>query len=160
MTMDGLAVARILHVLGVVIWIGGVAMVTLVVLPAAAKFRPDEEGADMFEVLEKRFAWVARCATLIVGFSGLYMLWRLDLWDRFSNLTYWWMPAMVAVWALFSLVLFVAEPLFLHRRFMEHARRDPRSAFRSARRLHWILLLFSLVTIAGAVAGSHGYALF
>jgi len=32
--MDDLAVARALHVLAVVIWIGGVAMVTMVVLPS------------------------------------------------------------------------------------------------------------------------------
>jgi putative copper export protein len=32
--MDDVIIARALHVLGVVIWIGGVAMVTMVVLPA------------------------------------------------------------------------------------------------------------------------------
>jgi hypothetical protein len=37
--MDGVVIARALHVLGVVIWIGGVAMVTMVVLPAVALVR-------------------------------------------------------------------------------------------------------------------------
>ena len=41
--MDDVAVARALHVLAVVIWIGGVAMVTTVVLPAV---RGGELGAD------------------------------------------------------------------------------------------------------------------
>ena len=66
---------------------------------------------------------------------------------------------MVAIWLLFTLVLFVAEPLFLHRWFAERARLDPKGALRLARRFHWILLTLSLVTIFGAVAGSHGFFL-
>ena len=35
--MDEVAFARTLHVLAVVVWIGGVAMVTLIVLPAIGR---------------------------------------------------------------------------------------------------------------------------
>ena len=35
--------ARVLHVLGVVLWIGGVAMVTTVLLPVIRKFKDPEE---------------------------------------------------------------------------------------------------------------------
>jgi uncharacterized membrane protein len=41
--MDDLAFARVLHVLAVVIWIGGVSMVTTALLPAV---RRGELGAD------------------------------------------------------------------------------------------------------------------
>ena len=34
------------------------------------------------------------------------------------------------------------------------------STFTLVTRLHWVLLAMSLVTVAGAVAGSHGYLLF
>jgi hypothetical protein len=64
------------------------------------------------------------------------------------------------VWALFTLLLFVLEPLFLHRWFSERVRRDPESTFTLMARLHWVLLGIGLVTVAGAVAGSHGYLLF
>jgi hypothetical protein len=70
------------------------------------------------------------------------------------------MHAMVLVWALFTLMLFVLEPLFLHRRFIERARRDADATFARVTRMHWILLVLSLITVAGAVAGSHGYLLF
>jgi uncharacterized membrane protein len=156
--MDDLAIARVLHVLGVVIWIGGVGMVTAVVLPA--KYASAEDRLRVFEAVERRFAWIARAMTLLVGFSGLYMIWKLNLWDRFSYLPYWWMHAMVCVWAIFTFLLFVAEPLFLHRRFAQQARSAPEVSFRLAQRLHWILLLASLITIAGAVAGAHGLLLF
>ena len=155
--MDDLAIMRVLHVLGVVIWIGGVGMVTAVVLPA--KYASVEERVRVFEAVESRFAWIARAMTLLVGFSGLYMLWKLDLWDRFSGLSYWWMHAMVCVWAIFTVLLFVAEPLF-HRRFAQRARSAPEGTLRIAQRVHGILLLASLITIAGAVAGAHGYVLF
>ena len=62
-----------------------------------------------------------------------------------------------ALWALFTLILFVLEPFFLHRWFIERARHAPVSTFRLVTRLHWVLLGASLVTVAGAVARSHGY---
>jgi len=52
---------------------------------------------------------------MLAGRPGFYMVVRLDLWDRFRSLAYWWMHAMVAVWLLFTLMQFVAEPLFLDR---------------------------------------------
>lgn len=158
--MDDLAIARVLHVLAVVVWIGGVAMVTIVILPAIATTASPGERLRTFESLERRFAWVARIMTLITGLSGLYMVWKLDLWARFSEPSYWWMHAMVFVWAVFSFVLFVAEPLFLHRVFAARVQHDPEGSFRLMQIFHWVLLVISLTTIAGAVAGAHGYNLF
>lgn len=38
------------------------------------------------------------------------MIVGLDLWYRFSSLTYWWMHVMIGVWLIFALMLFVAVP--------------------------------------------------
>jgi len=54
-------------------------------------------------------------------------------------------------------MLFVAEPLFLHRRLLEQSKRDPEGTFRRIERMHWVLLAISLVTVLGAVAGAHGW---
>jgi len=35
--MIGLEIGRIIHILGVVFWIGGVAMITTIILPAIKK---------------------------------------------------------------------------------------------------------------------------
>src|SRR5579864_7964832 len=158
--MEGAIVARVLHVLGVVWWIGGVAMVTTVLLPATKRMKTPTERVRFFETVEHRFALQARIATLVTGASGLYLVYRFDLWQRFADSEFWWMHAMVLVWALFTLLLFVLEPLFLHRWFSKRVRRDPESTFTLMARLHWVLLGMSLVTVAGAVAGSHGYLLF
>jgi uncharacterized membrane protein len=155
--MDDLTIARAIHVLAIVWWIGGVAMVTTVVLPTALG---SASGVAFFERAEKRFAGQARIATLLAGASGFYMVERLDLWDRFAMIEYWWMAAMVGLWLLFTLVLFVAEPWFLDRWFRRRAAVDPQAALALAQRFHWFLLALSLLTIFGAVAGSHGFILF
>src|SRR4051812_663112 len=119
--MDAWAYARVLHVVGVVLWIGGVAMVTTVLLPAVASHGG---GYDLFERLEHRFARQSRWTTALVGASGFYLVYALDLWARFSEPRYWWMSAMVLVWAIFTVMLFVLEPLVLHRRLAARAQRD------------------------------------
>jgi uncharacterized membrane protein len=154
--MDDTIIARALHVLGVVLWIGGVGFVTTVLLPAVRRMKSPAERVAFFETVERSFAWQARATTLLVGLSGFYLAYRWDLWDRFREPGYWWMHAMVLVWAIFSAMLFVAEPLFLHRWFLERATRRPEETFALIQRLHWVLLAVSLITVLGAVAGSHG----
>jgi hypothetical protein len=97
--------------------------------------------------------------TLIVALTGFYMTDRLGLWDRFRSGEFWWMHAMVGVWLLFTVILFVAEPLVLDRWFHERATTAPDAAFAWLQRAHWLLLVISLITILAAVAGSHGMSL-
>jgi len=155
--MEEAIVARVLHVLGVVLWIGGVAFVTAVLLPAVKRMREPAERVEFFERVEAGFARQARVTTLLTGLSGFYLLHRLGAWGRLADAHYWWMHAMIMVWLLFTLVLFVLEPLWLHQWFRERATRDPDGTFRIIQRLHWVLLAVSLVTVAGAAAGSHGW---
>jgi hypothetical protein len=112
------------------------------------------------DAVARRFAWQARIWTVLAGLTGLYMLARLDFWDRFRYADYWWMHAMIAVWLLlFTVVLFVAEPLFLHRWLLAPAKA-------SCKQLSgcWNGCTgsgsSSVITIAGAVVGTHGLLLF
>ena len=145
-----------IHVLAVVLWIGGVAMVTTVVLPAVRRFKSAAERLAFFDAIERRFARQARATTVLAGASGFYMVQRLRLWPEFFTLAYWWLDAMVLTWLLFTAMLFIAEPLFLHRWLAARAQRAPGDTFALVQRLHWVLLVLSLITIFGAVAGSHG----
>ena len=154
--VDVITIARALHVAAIVHWIGGVAMVTLVILPAIRRNAPPEQRLPLFEAIEGRFAGQARISTLIAGLSGLYMTHQMNAWDRFLEPGFWWMHAMVAVWLIFTLMLFVAEPLFLHRWFHERAAAEPERTFWLVQRLHWVLLSLSAVTVAAAVLGAHG----
>src|SRR5438552_1693521 len=143
--MDDVVIARALHVLAVVIWIGGVAMVTMVVLPAIRHGDVGPNRLQVFEAIERRFVWHARIATVIVALTGFYMTQRLELWERFRSGGFWWMHAMVCLWLLFTVVLFVAEPLVLHHWFHTRATAAPDATFALLHRAHWLLLAFSLI---------------
>jgi uncharacterized membrane protein len=66
--------ARTLHVLGVVLWIGGVAFVTTVLFPSLKRIADSKNRLELFEKLEGKFAFQAKIVALITGLSGLYML--------------------------------------------------------------------------------------
>ena len=88
------------------------------------------------------------------------MLYRFDMWDRFRHASYWWIDAMIAVWLLFTAMLFVLEPFVLHRWLLVQSKLKPETTFNAIEWLHRILLFISLVTVLGAVMGSHGLLLF
>jgi uncharacterized membrane protein len=152
-----LAIARAIHVLAVLIWIGGVAFVTMVMIPACRAMAEGQAQLELFERLEHRFAAIARWSVLLAGASGLWLTWRLDAWGRFADpATWWWMHGMVAVWTIFAVMLFILEPFVLQKLFAKLARRDPVGTMARIQRVHVVLLTGSLVVVAGAVAGSHG----
>ncbi len=154
---DLFVLARSVHVLAVVIWIGGVAFITTVLLPSLKKLATSEQRIELFEQLEHKFAWQAKITTLATGISGYYMLNFLNAWQRYQDLQFWWLHLMTFIWFIFTLVLFVLEPLFLHRWFLEQAKKDSDKTFAKIQRMHQILLALSLIAVFGAVAGTHGY---
>lgn len=159
--MDEFVFARVLHILGVVLWIGGVAMVTTVLLPTLARTQPATEAMAFFAQFRRRFAAQARFSTLLVGITGFYMVYILDAWQRFMHWQYWWMHMMVLIWLLFSVMLFVVEPRVRHRQDVLPERGNiSAETFVRIQHKHLLLLILSLVTIAGAVAGSHGWVIF
>ncbi|MCA8887332.1 MAG: hypothetical protein KDA46_00760 [Parvularculaceae bacterium] len=142
-----------LHVLAVLMWIGGVGFVTLVLMPSISAL-PEGERLSAFHRFESRFAPQARIWVLLAGVSGFWMIWRGDMWSRFADPHFWWMHAMVCVWAVFAAMLFIIEPLFLHRRMA--ASPTPKADFRRMIVMHRVLLGLSLLTVLGAASGSHG----
>ncbi len=138
MSAWSLALARVIHVVGIVFWIGGVAFVTTIVIPALRRLPSGEERLR----------------------AGVYMVQGLDAWGRYLDLSFWWFHLMTLVWLVFTVVLFVLEPLFLNRWFKSFAERDSDRAFRLLHRFHVLLLTVSLIAIAGAVAGVRGFLRF
>jgi uncharacterized membrane protein len=139
--MDDIAVARAIHVLAVLHWIGG--------------FQPARHLA-LFEAVERRFSPQVRLSVPLAGASGAYMAERLGLWSRFIDPAGWWLSAMALLWLLFMAILFVIEPLLLRSRPEERATVDPAGTFRQAQRAHWLLLAAAVVVTAAGVLGAHG----
>jgi len=151
-----LALARAIHVLALVHWIGGVAAVTTIVLPRARRLADPAAAIAAFETFERRFAPQARISIALAGLSGAYMLFRLDAWDRLASLEFWWLDLMVAVWLVFALMVYVLEPLGIDRRFHEFALRDKDRALALTTRLHAVALVVAAVAIGAGVMGAHG----
>jgi len=156
-TLTGYTIARALHIFAVVLWIGGVAFVTTVLIPALKQIPDIHDRLALFEKLEGRFAIQARITTVITFLTGLYLIDLMQIWDRFLQVEFWWMHAMVIVWLLFTLVLFVFEPLFLHKWFRKQALIDSKKTFQRVHIMHIVLLTVSLITIIGAMLGAHGF---
>ncbi len=154
--MSDVSIAVVLHLLGVVWWIGGLAFVSAVLLP---ELRRDPATAlERFHAIERRFAPQVRIALVIVGASGGWMLYRLGLWRALSMPRFWWLHAMLVLWTLFFLMLFVLGPTGVLKHIMSGSlERDVSVRFARMHRLHVVLLILALITVGGAVAGSHGF---
>jgi uncharacterized membrane protein len=157
MNYDHFVIARAIHILGIVLWIGGVAFVTTVLIPSIKRNPKHEDRLALFESLEGKFAFQAKITTLMTGLSGVYMLEVMNAWSHYLSLQFWWLHLMTFVWFIFTVVLFVLEPLVLHKWFHRQAVKNSNKAFSVLQTMHIILLCLSLVAIAGAMAGSHGY---
>ena len=155
--MDGMALALAIHVLAVVLWIGGVSFVTTILMPAIRRTRSPQERLSAFLKFEEPFAWQARATMVAAGLSGLYMIWHGELWARFGSVRFWWMHAMVCVWLIFAVMLFLLEPFVLHRRLEAAIGTEQAGpAFARMERLHRLLLALALITVFGATGGAHG----
>ena len=156
MFIDDILLARGLHVVGVILWIGGVAMETTVLLVAMRRTADVVERVRWFEKIEQGFSWQTRLTTLLVGGTGFYMLYALDTWSSLATIEGYWLHAMILVWVIFTVVLFVLEPLVLHQWFERRVARDPDGTFTLIARLHWVLLTLSILTVFFGVLGAHG----
>jgi uncharacterized membrane protein len=154
--VSDMALARAIHVLAVTHWIGGVAVVTTIVLPRVRAMPDAQRAVAVFESFERQFAAQVRVSILLVGLSGVYMLMRLNAWDMFRDPAFWWLHLMVAVWLLFALIVYVLEPLFLHRRFHEFALSNKDRAFAAAIGFHAVLLSVAAIAILAGVMGAMG----
>src|SRR5262249_27325500 len=150
------ALARAIHVLALVHWIGGLSVVTTIVLPRANALDDEKDAVAAFEAFERRFAQQVRVSILLVGLSGFFMIMKLDGWDPFGRPSFWWLDLMVVVWILFALMVYVLEPLAIHRLFHNFALRQKQRAFALATRLHVIALFVSAFAIVAGVLGALG----
>ncbi len=150
-------IARAIHVVSVVMWIGGVSFVTTVLIPKLRNEKDSHIRLEQFEAVERRFALQAKFITVIAGLSGFYMVHFLNGWERYHHIQFWWLHLMSFVWLVFTVVLFILEPLVLHRWFHEQAENNSDRTFALLHNFHKVILTVSLVAVFGAVAGSHGF---
>jgi uncharacterized membrane protein len=139
------------NVLAVVIWIGGVSMVTTVWLPAIRRGELGPDQVRMFRMLRRPCVWQARSAALVAGVTvtGFYMVARFDLCNDFRSHHFWRLHVMVALWAIFVLVLSGLEPLWAGHGL------PGTGSHASGPDMARVPRVIAFITILGAFAGSH-----
>jgi uncharacterized membrane protein len=71
-----MAITRLLHMLGVVIWVGGMFFAYLALRPVVAQQLEPPQRLKLWQgVLQRFFFWVWLAVALILG-SGSYMMWQ------------------------------------------------------------------------------------
>ena len=153
--MNDISIARAIHELSIVLWIGGVGFVTTVLMPVIRRTRPPQARLATFQPFGNFFAWQARISVLLAGLSGFYLTYQLDSWGRFGFGQYWWMDAMLGLWLVFAVKLSNVEILLLGPRRTTLEDQNGHT-FARIQRFHVILLILSLIVVFVSAAGAHG----
>lgn len=144
-----------IHVLGVVIWIGGVAFVTIIVFPMLIGMEGSLEKMILFQGIEHRFAKIAKISVAVVGISGAWMLQLTGEWKTLFSARGMGPTLMVIVWTFYVLVLIFEARLF-KALFRGEAQQNTSKAFLRLSVFHWVVLVFSLLAIGVGVWTGHG----
>ncbi len=152
---------HIVHVLTVILWIGGLAFVTTMVFPLIFRTPDALQKVLLFQRIEHKFAKTARAYNLIVGVSGFIMVvmrgWHRILFTRAgASLT-----VMTAIWVFWFIMLFGLEPIVIKRMLDNMAKggdkMDIDGIFAKLNRMHWVMMAISLVAAAAGIVFAHGY---
>lgn len=144
-----------IHVLGVVIWIGGVAFVTIIIFPMIIRMESSLEKMLFFQGIEHRFARIAKLCVIVVGITGAWLLHLTDEWRILFKLSGIGPTIMLIVWTLYVLILLFEAKLF-KALFKGQPQQDTSKVFVALSIFHWIVLSLSLLAIAVGVWAAHG----
>jgi uncharacterized membrane protein len=143
------------HVLGVVVWIGGVAFVTMIVFPMITRMEDSFEKVLFFQGIEHRFAGIAKSAVVVVGLTGGWLLYITGEWRILFSVAGIGPTLMLIVWMFYLFVLLFEGRIF-KMIFKGSAQQDSVKIFSLLARFHWVVLGLSLLTIGVGVWAGHG----
>ena len=154
------SILHIIHLLTVILWIGGLAFVTTMIFPMLLKTQNALEKVLLFRRIEHRFARVARAYNVIVGVTGFAMLFTMG-WHK-TLLTRPGIPLLIMtlIWVFWFVMLFGLEPVLIKKMLDNMAKSGDKleidTIFAKMNRMHWLMLLISLVAAAAGAVFAHG----
>ncbi|MDH3975316.1 MAG: hypothetical protein OEV42_13630 [Deltaproteobacteria bacterium] len=153
-------VLHIVHLLTAILWIGGLAFITTLILPMIVKMPHPMEKVLLFQRLEHRFAPLARIYTAIVGISGFGMFFMMDLQDIVFKEEGKFLLFMIIIWIFWVIMLYGLEPLVVKKMLDRLASRkgdglEIEDVFKRMNILHWVLLTISLAASASGAVFAH-----
>ena len=154
------SIMHIIHLLTVVIWVGGLAFITILILPMIIKMPDALQKALLFQRIEHRFAPLARYYVAIVGVSGFIMFFQMELMDILFTRSGYFLLFMMVIWVFWVIMLFGLEPIIIKKMLDNMAKKgeamEIETVFARMNRLHWVLLALSLAASASGAIFAHG----
>lgn len=153
---------HIIHLLTVIIWIGGLVFVTGIVLPMAIKTPDALQKVLTFQRIEHRFAPLAKVYNIITGISGFVMVYLMGWHKLYFTKAGIPLTFMTAVWVFWFVMLIGLEPIvikkMLNKMMQEGSKMDIDAVFGKLKKLHWVMVAISLAaSAAGAIVAHGGY---
>jgi len=149
-----LTILLIIHVICVIIWIGGVAFVTMVIFPMVYRTEGSLEKALLFQGVEHRFAGMVKWLIALVGATGFWLLSAKYGFFILREPRGFGVLIMLFAWTLYTAVLLFERTLF-GKLFADPEKIDMNKALRMINVMHWFLLVISFSAVAGGVWFGH-----
>lgn len=155
---------HIIHLLSVILWIGGLAFVTFNVFPAIYRETDSLKKVLLFQRIEHRFSAQARILSLLTGITGIAMVYIGNWWvwltgDGLSTLKGMSLLFMIIMWAFWTVLLFGLEPIIIRKMLkkyeLNHDKYEIDDVFKRVNILHYVLLTLTLIACAGGAMFAH-----
>jgi len=143
-----------LHVVFVVLWIGGVGFVTLVIFPQLLQMSDSIEQVLMFHRIEGKFGKQAKIYVWLTGLTGALLLYYTGLYKSLFTMSTLGISVMIFVWAFYLAVLTFEKKLF--SKIFEGRQIEGKKVFWYLSAFHYVVLGLSLLAVFAGVWQGHG----
>jgi uncharacterized membrane protein len=104
----GLVLAYWLHMLATVVWIGGLAAISLIVLPAARRSLSSDKMAALMAAIQKRLSPLAWFSLAVLVGTGLFQMSASPNYDGFLAIENTWAAAILVKHLVFLVMILLA----------------------------------------------------
>jgi uncharacterized membrane protein len=144
-----------IHVTTIVLWIGGVAFVTIIIFPLLLRMEDSFEKVLLFQRVENKFAKQARIYAWTAGITGGLLLYLTGEHKALFTMHALGPTVMLIVWSLYIIVLTFEKKIFAVL-FSQPEKLDAAKIFLRLNTFHWIILGLSLSAVFVGVWTGHG----
>ncbi len=144
-----------IHVITIILWIGGVAFVTINIFPILMRMEDSLEKVRYFQAVENRFARQARLYALVAGITGAIILFLENGWSGVLSRRGTGILLMLFAWLLYVLILTFEKGIFKVL-FKEAQSEDVSKIFFKLNIFHWFILTVSFLAVFAGVYLGHG----
>lgn len=144
-----------LHMVTIVLWIGGVAFVTINIFPILLTMEDSLEKVMLFQRVENKFARQARFYAWTAGITGAILLYLTGEYKMLFSINGIGGTVMLIVWFIYTFILTFEKRIFKVL-FSQPERLDTARIFKRLNIFHWFVLGLSLVAVFIGVLSGHG----